>query len=216
MLINIHSHKTGTSNGFVIENRFRNFADIGQEGYWSAGLHPWYITEADYLNEFEELKQVSQKNNVLAIGECGLDKTCTTDFTLQQTVFAAQIEWANHINKPLIIHCVRAYAEVQQILQQQQNAVPVIFHGFNKNAILAQELIGKGYYLSFGKALQQPALQHLLSTLPIDKIFLETDDADISIASVYEYAAQAFQIDINSLSLQIQKNAATVFGANRF
>ena len=116
----------------------------------------------------------------------------------------------------MIIHCVRAYAEVQQLLQQQHNTVPVVFHGFNKNEILAKQLIDKGYYLSFGKVLQQPAMQQVIQKLPADKIFLETDDATVEIETIYAWAAQALQIDILSLSLQIKKNAATVFGAGWF
>ena len=158
------------------------------------------------------LEQFSNNKNVLAIGECGLDKICTTGFLLQQHVFAAQIGLANKINKPLIIHCVKAYEEVVQQLQQNNNRVPVIFHGFNKNKILAQQLIHKGFYLSFGKALQQPAMQELIKILPADKIFLETDDAAVNIEMIYLLATQALQLDVNSLSLQIKKNAATVFG----
>jgi TatD DNase family protein len=135
---------------------------------------------------------------------------------LQQQLFTAQIQLANQLQKPLIIHCVRAYEEVQHLLQQQHNAVPVIFHGFNKNAVLAQQLISKGYYLSFGKAVLQDAMQEVLRAVPRDKIFFETDDSDYSIETIYTAAATALQIDINSLSLQIQKNAAAVFGSDLF
>jgi len=54
----------------------------------------------------------------------------------------------------------------------------------------------------------------MLPDLPIDKIFLETDDAAISIQEIYEWAATAFSIDVNSLVLQMQKNAAAVFGTD--
>jgi TatD DNase family protein len=162
------------------------------------------------------LEKFSPLQHVLAIGECGLDKICSISFELQQKVFSAQIELANTINKPLIIHCVRAYEEVQQLLQQHRNKVPVIFHGFNKNELLAKQLVDKGFYLSFGKSLQQTVLQQLIKNIPAVKMFFETDDADIDIAAVYAIAAGALQIDINSLSLQIQKNAAAVFGAAWF
>jgi TatD DNase family protein len=185
-------------------------------GKYSIGVHPWYINASSVSNELPLLQQYASGKNVLAVGECGLDKVCTTDFTLQQQLFTAQIELANQIQKPLIIHCVRAYQELQHLLQQQGNTMPVIFHGFNKNALLAQQLISKGFYLSFGKAVLQPAMQDLIKALPIDKIFFETDDAEISIKSVYNAAAAALQIDINSLSLHIQKNAAAVFGSTLF
>ena len=212
MFINIHSHQSQQKNDFVITNLYNHFEQVVAGGIYSAGLHPWYLNETTWVEEMKALEQFSNNKNVLAIGECGLDKICTTGFLLQQHVFAAQIGLANKINKPLIIHCVKAYEEVVQQLQQNNNRVPVIFHGFNKNKILAQQLIHKGFYLSFGKALQQPAMQELIKILPADKIFLETDDAAVNIEMIYLLATQALQLDVNSLSLQIKKNAATVFG----
>lgn len=214
MFINIHTHNAAT--GFAVKNYYSHFAAIPSTDYFSAGLHPWYIAETTWQQEFTALTAVCGQRNMLAIGECGLDKVCSTDFALQQTVFAAQVQLANTINKPLIIHCVKAYDEVQHILQQQQHKVPVIFHGFNKSRELALQLLSKGYYLSFGKALQQPQLQTVLAALPVEKIFLETDDAGISIETVYNAAASILQIDINALSLQLQKNAAQVFGNSFF
>ena len=212
MFINIHSHQTPQKNECVITSLYNHFEQALAGGIYSVGLHPWYLNDTTWLEEMKVLEQYSNNKNLLAIGECGLDKISTTGFLLQQQVFAAQIVLANKINKPLIIHCVKAYEEVVQQLQQNNNRVPVIFHGFNKNKILAQQLIHKGFYLSFGKALQLPAIQELIKILPPDKIFLETDDAGISIEEIYVLAAQALQIDINSLSLQIKKNATTVVG----
>ena len=212
MFINIHSHQPPQKNEFVITNLYNHFEQAVAGGSYSVGMHPWYLNETTWVEEMKALELYSNNKNVLAVGECGLDKICTTGFLLQQHVFAAQIVLANKINKPLIIHCVKAYEEVVQQLQQNNNRVPVIFHGFNKNKILAQQLIHKGFYLSFGKALQQPAMQELIKILPADKIFLETDDAAVNIEMIYLLATQALQLDVNSLSLQIKKNAATVFG----
>lgn len=213
MFINIHSHYPAVQNEFVIQSLYAQYQRVIAAGNYSVGWHPWYITSITAADELLLLQQYASAKNVLAIGECGLDKVCTTDFALQQQLFTAQIILANQLQKPLIIHCVRAYEEVHQLLQQQHNSVPVIFHGFNKNGALAQQLISKGYYLSFGKAVLQPAMQEVLHALPPDKIFFETDDSDSSIEAIYAAAATVLQIDINSLSLQIQKNAAAVFGS---
>jgi TatD DNase family protein len=210
LYINVHSHNAG--NGITVQSRYSGFDAFAGEGFYSAGLHPWYITAATCQQQLNQLEKIATQKNIAAIGECGLDKICPTDFALQQTAFTAQIQLANKINKPLVIHCVKAFDEVLHLLQQQQNKVPVIFHGFNKSAVLAQQLIHKGSYLSFGKALQQPRMQAVLKLLPVNKIFLETDDAAVSIEEIYYLAAQALQIDINALSLQLQKNANAVFG----
>jgi len=212
LYINIHSHQLPANNEWVIQNRYQHFDNLLAGSQYSIGLHPWYIDAASWLQQMEALTLYSTNNNVLAIGECGLDKVCTTDFIVQQQVFIRQIALANTIGKPLLIHCVRAFDEVQLLLEKNKVQVPVIFHGFNKSRALAQQLAGKGYYISFGKALQLPAVQLVLAGLPLPQIFLETDAAALSIAGVYALAASALQIDITALSLQIAKNTATVFG----
>lgn len=215
MYINIHTHQPVAANEWAIQNFYKDFEKTTIAGRYSIGLHPWYIDE-NWLAQMDEIKDWSKHSNVIAIGECGLDKVCKVDFSLQQEVFRAQVQLANSIRKPLIIHCVRAWEEILHLLELQKNKVPVIFHGFNKNLVLAQKIISLGYYLSFGKSLQKPVMKALLAALPVNKIFLETDDAAISIMEIYEEAAAAFSIDVNSLVLQMQKNAATVFGAAAF
>ena len=181
-------------------------------GQFSIGIHPWHI-DGNGQEQLSKLKQWITHPHVLAIGECGLDKVCSTDFYLQQEVFTKQILLANSIQKPLVIHCVRAWEEVFSLLKKQEIAVPVIFHGFAKNAVIARRISSEGYYLSFGKALQQDRIREILGNIPSDRFFLETDDAALSIKSVYDMATDTLSIDHNSLSLQLQKNAAAVFGA---
>ena len=181
-------------------------------GLYSMGIHPWYIQAAHWEKQVRTLQVKSQGDRVLAIGECGLDKVCQTPFSLQQEVFRAQVEWANFIGKPLIIHCVRAWEEVLVTLEDAVKRVPVLFHGYNKNEQLALRITGKGYYISLGSALQYPGIRDVLRAIPPDRFFLETDDAGLSIREVYNWAAEALSIDHNSLALQIQKNAEAVFG----
>lgn len=217
LYINIHSHTKSQSNGqLVIHNHYKDFETIDTMQIHSIGLHPWYIAEPNWQQQFELLKKYSHSTYAVAIGECGLDKVCNTDFRLQQKVFLRQVGWANEINKPLIIHCVKAFDEVLKQLKLGNNKVPVIFHGFNKNGTLAKQLIEHEYYLSFGKALQNKSMQAIFATVPKEQIFLETDDADIGIEKIYDYAAASINIDVNTLSLQIAKNAELIFGKSIF
>ena len=214
MYINVHSHQTETVAGILtIQNLYKNFPSVTSGGYFSVGLHPWFLNEETWMDEFEEVKKWSSEQQVLAIGEAGLDKVCETDMELQQKVFAAHIQWANEIRKPLVVHCVRAHAEVMQLLTMHQNKMPVIFHGFNKSKELALQLTAHGYFLSFGKAIEKSGTAEVMAALPIEQVFLETDKSDISIQQLYSLAASAFQIQEDSLSLQLQTNAVAVFGA---
>lgn len=211
MLINVHTHKI--TEGKCIVNLYADFEKVEGHHFYSLGIHPWHI-DADDRAQLERLKNFSVKENVIGIGETGLDKVCTTDFGLQQKLFVAQIHLANKLKKPLIIHCVRAWSEVFHLLRLEKNDVPVMFHGFNKSNDLANQVIEQGFYLSFGKELQNNSVAEVLKSVPLEKCFFETDAHDIPIEEIYQLAADVLSTDINSLSLQIQKNAETVFGAS--
>lgn len=183
----------------------------GAAGYTacSMGLHPWYIHNPD--EQLDVLEKHATAENVLAIGECGLDKLCNTPWPLQLEIFKAQIQLANKLNKPLIIHCVRAYSEVLQLLSQAN--VPVIFHGFNKKLQLAKDIISKGYNLSFGAALlNSKGVQEIFASLPDHCFFLETDHGPVSIREIYHSAATIRKTTEDVIILQLQQQYKNVFG----
>jgi TatD DNase family protein len=184
---------------------------MDEVNYYSIAIHPWHIS-TNWPIQLSQIKQYALQKKVVAIGETGLDKICKTDWLLQLQVFKAHIQLANQLQKPLLIHCVRAWDEVLGILKNEKVAVPVIFHGYNKNGLLAKKISEAGYYLSFGKALHQVKVQEALQQIPLSKCFFETDDADITIAAIYKLAVQVLSIEVNVLSLQMQQNAKTVFG----
>ena len=159
------------------------------------------------------LTKLADLPNVLAIGECGLDKLCHTDCDLQVNVFKQQIGLANKLDKPLIVHCVRAFDELIKIIDGQPPSVPVVVHGFNKKGSIAEALIGRGIYLSFGAAILKngsPAAD-ALKQMPADRCFLETDNAEVPIYDIYRAAASIRQISEEAVILQVQQNFATVF-----
>ena len=174
------------------------------EHYFSVGIHPQNIHE-QWENDLENLKIISQNPKCLAIGECGLDALVNIDENLQKKVFEAQILWANSIQKPVIIHCVKRFQEL--IPFQKIAKVPLIVHGFNKKKAIADEMLKHGFYLSFGKSvLHNLSLQTSLKEIPLEKIFLETDDADFDIAELYLKTAEIKEISVEKLQEQISKN----------
>jgi TatD DNase family protein len=175
------------------------------------GIHPWYIRNESIRDEMNNFKMQSTKQNVIAIGECGLDRICETPYKLQQEIFKEQIIYANEITKPLIIHCVRTYDDVLQALKENKNTMPVIFHGFNKNETTAQKIINSGYYLSFGKDVIKTGLKQVIASVPLDKLFLETDDSALPIEYIYKEVSRIRNISLTQLILQIQNNLKTVF-----
>lgn len=211
MYIDIHTHHTTQQTGTVrVVSLYDDFNRAHELTTCSAGLHPWHLDDIE--TRWQQLLEVATLPQVLAIGECGLDKVTNTDWPLQTDAFSRQIELAMQLGKPLIIHCVRAYEEVMQLLQEHRVTVPIIFHGFNKSPELAAQLIGRGYYLSFGGALikgGQPAAT--FKTVPLSHLFLETDQSEHDIAHIYKAAAEIRQTTEEALILQLQQNFKTVF-----
>ncbi|HLT88819.1 MAG TPA: TatD family hydrolase [Sphingobacterium sp.] len=209
--INIHTHCTlpPTEQVFSLPNV------IISKNYLfphpcSLGIHPWYI-ERNATAQLDALHQYGKKKQVLAIGECGLDKLCDTAWDLQEAIFRKQILYANSIQKPLIIHCVRAYQECLQILHEEKVSVPVIFHGFGKKSELATQILNLGYFLSLGDALLSGKKDDLIQQIPLDKILLETDDKSVNIIDIYAYFCRVRKIELRLLKEQLYQNFMHIF-----
>jgi len=209
---NLHTHNPTTKPGeLALVNQYPLEFDTSIP-LSSVGIHPWHIKEDTVMQELALLEQYIALPQVAALGECGLDKRIAVPFALQQQVFEAQLHLAQQVQKPVIIHCVAAFQELISIVSAQQISVPMIIHGFSKNAQLAQQLLQQGYYLSFGKYLfQQPELADVLTTIPEDRFFLETDTMDRSIQEVYTKAAECKKMSLDELKSTLNCTFAAVF-----
>jgi TatD DNase family protein len=200
IFFDFHHHKSHNSYG--IYNLHQE--EILPENYFSVGIHPKDI-DGNWQENLEKVKEISQQQNCVAIGECGLDALINIDENLQKKIFEAQILWANEINKPMIIHCVKRFQEL--IPFQKLAKVPLIIHGFNKKKAIADEMLKHGFYLSFGKSvLHSVSLQAIVKDFPLEKMFLETDDADFDIAELYQKVAELKEISLGKLQKQISNN----------
>jgi len=211
LFINVHTHAQLYDAKIEVVNL--DLSAIDKPNYYSYGLHPWHIDKDTCYDKLEILKRVVYEKRCLALGECGLDKLSTVAFALQEEIFIEQIRLANEVKKPLIIHCVKAFNELINCLNLNDNAVPVIIHGFNNNENIARVLVNEGCYFSFGKALlgyESNAAKAIINT-GRKNFFLETDDADLSIKYVYKKAAELLKIDEEIIQQQLQSNFEKVF-----
>jgi TatD DNase family protein len=209
MYINLHSHGPDAADITVVN------ALVNQSTFttlYSCGLHPWYLQNAKL--DIELLQKIAVQQNCIAVGECGLDKKCNTNFEQQLLYFKQQILLANAIQKPIIIHCVKAQSEVITCLKQMQNKVPIIIHGFYQNKNVLANWLQENYYISIGAAVinKDSNAQQALLQIPLSKLFLETDDAPISISKVYQQTASILQLSKTELQQQICTNFNTIFG----
>jgi TatD DNase family protein len=184
----------------------------GRDNWISAGIHPWYINKEDWQKDLQTLKKWIDNEQVMAIGECGLDRLAQVSIAQQLLVFDAQVKLAEQVQKPVIIHCVRAFNELIQWKLQNKPFVALIIHGFNNKQEVAQQLLAHGFYFSLGTALVNPNsnASKVIKLIPIERLFLENDDRETPIEAVYEAAANHLEITISELKNQIWTNFATL------
>lgn len=199
IFFDFHHHNESRTNG--IYNLPLNSDPT--ESFFSAGIHPSMsgtITNDDFI----WLEEIVKHRNCLAIGECGLDGLVKVDDKTQEFIFDRQIELANDLQKPLIIHCVRRFSQMLQFKKQAK--VPMIIHGFNKRKSIGEELQKYDFYLSFGKAiLHHVNLQEFATGFPIEKLVLETDDSDCELELIFRKMAGLKKIPVEKLIDQIEK-----------
>lgn len=212
MFINTHTHRQIYDAKLELVNVSMNSIDE-KPRYYSCGIHPWYVDKDSLFNQLNDLKINTLDKRCLAIGECGLDKLSKVDFELQIEAFTEQIVIANERKKPLIIHCVKAFNELINCLNDAENTMPVIIHGYNNNENIARVLVYQGFYFSFGKALLGYESNAAKAIIKVGRknFFLETDDADISIKYIYKKAAELLCIDEAIVMAQIESNFERVF-----
>ena len=213
MYINLHTHLP-TQNDIEIYNIDIRQPEIEKyPGYYSLGIHPWWIEQIDVdeMLAFIEVQMTDQ--NFLAIGEIGLDKLADTNFDLQVKVFKKQAILAIKYAKPLIIHAVKTHFDIRQILNKMKFGQPVIFHGFNQNAHIAAGLNQPGNYFSLGTALlnENSNAADFLKNADLTTIFFENDDKETDIKHIYHAASELLNVAINELCKLIENNFKTIF-----
>lgn len=205
--VDIHTHKTLLQEGEIGSYR------LGCEcappcGSFSAGIHPW---DAE-TEGAEVLLQQLQGIECVAIGEIGLDWACSVDKERQRWLFEQQLSLAQERNLPIVLHCVKAYNEVEKILQNY-HLKAVIFHGFIGSATQALALTRHGYYLSFGfGALRSPKTLKALGVIERKRVLLESDTTTTyPIELLYEGISTLLGTTSEVLKQEIYDNYKRIF-----
>ncbi|OGI10723.1 MAG: hypothetical protein A2Y40_10855 [Candidatus Margulisbacteria bacterium GWF2_35_9] len=194
----------------------------------SLGIHPFFV-EDSLKGALDSLDKLIQENDIVAIGEIGLDyhKEQKESREYQIEVFQKQIQLAKKHNLPIIIHCRKAHQDLFPILKKEKST-GMIFHSFSGGENELETALSLGAYISFGFPINyrnNKKQQHILSLTPIDRVVFETDSPymkinlegdecppnPLDIELVYKKAAEILCIPINELILQIRENVKTAF-----
>jgi putative tatD-related DNAse protein len=208
-LLDIHTHHLAESTFSAIKNiRFLKEEFSPEPGrYYSIGIHPWDVELEDEIDWglFEELAMHPQ---VLAVGECGIDKLVHKELLpAQERIFLRQLGIAERLLKPVLIHNVKSTEIISLMKGRSPGLVPWILHGFRGKEPLALQLIRHGFYLSFGARYNEDTLR----AVPLDRLFLETDDAETDIHEIYKKVADTLNMSVGELTERVQRNIKNVF-----
>lgn len=149
--------------------------------FLSIGLHP---SEVDYYNDddIKEIKRIATDNNkVVAIGEIGLDYHYGKDSKdMQKQLFEKQLNIANELNLPVIIHTRDATEDTINMIKKYK--LKGVIHCFNGSFETANIYIKMGYKLGVGgvSTFKNSKLNEVLEKVDISNILLETDSPYLS------------------------------------
>jgi len=176
------------------------------EGVFAAiGMHPIHI-KTDLLKlkmdeeegafaplgeEFDKEKylQLAKSKKVVAIGEIGLDyyyrpktKTRLEQFKeLQKKVFIEQLDLAEELNLPVIVHCRMAFGDLYEILSAQGRPasggkkLQGVIHCFTGDLEQAKKFTELGFYLGINGIIDKLDLTEVIKNISLEKLLVETD-----------------------------------------
>lgn len=146
--------------------------------YLSAGIHPCYMED----DNFTLLNQQAQDEQVIAIGESGLDYYhCTSKDVIkkQHHSFLTHITLANELQKPLIIHTRDAREDTIALMKEgQAEKGGGVMHCFTETLEMAKAALDLGFYISFSGIItfkNAEQIREVASYTPLDRILIETD-----------------------------------------
>lgn len=163
-----------------------------QEGLQLAKRYPWLANaaavhphDAASLGEsfFPLIEKVAEEKKVLAIGETGLDYHYHhSPAEIQQEYLRKHLKLALRCNLPVIIHCRLAFNDFFRILDETYcpngQYGSGVLHCFTGTAEEAQEVLKRGFYLSFSGVVtfkKSEELRQIAKSAPLDRLLIETD-----------------------------------------
>lgn len=190
------------------------------------GYHPSYVNELNN-NWYEELEEYISNDNILCVGEIGLDYHWDKDNKdKQKNVFRKQIELAIKYDKAIVVHSRDAMEDTINILKEYPEAKGII-HCFSGSKESAKILVDMGYYISVGGPLtfkNAASLLEVFKSIPLNRLLLETDCPYLTphpfrgkrnepkfIEYTYNRAAELLEVDLDYLDEVINNNYKELF-----
>jgi TatD DNase family protein len=195
----------------------------------AVGIQPNSAAEAK-PGDWEEIVALAASEQVVALGETGLDRYWDrAPFDLQEDYFNRHIELARDLNKPFVIHCREAEADVVRVLREHHTkGIRAVMHSFSGDLATARECLEMGLYISFAGMVTYPTAQNLRDVakeVPLDRLLVETDCPYLApqpvrgkrnepayVAHTAALLANVKGVSVAEIEEHTTRNARTLFG----
>jgi TatD DNase family protein len=197
-------------------------------GVWAAvGVHP-NDAASFRAGDLDELRQLAAHPRVVAVGEIGLDLYWkAAPLEQQQALFAAQLQLAAEVGKPVIVHDREAHAAVLETLRAYRPPAGAVLHAFSGDSAMAESAVAEGFYLGVDGPLtykNSHVLRAIFTAAPLERILLETDAPYLTpqphrgrrnepayLRYVAEKLAEVRRLDLDEVARVTTANAARLF-----
>lgn len=165
-------------SGYNIESSKQavEIANEYNELYAIVGISP---NDVEQNLNYEEIERLASNKKVVGIGEIGLDYYWNKENKeLQKQVFTKQIQIANKLNLPIVIHTREAVMDTIEILKKEPVIQKGVFHCCPLNVELIKEALKLGFYISFSGNItfkNAKNAEKCIQAVPLEKQLIETD-----------------------------------------
>lgn len=208
-----------------------HLSELFPEVYCAIGIHPSDVMEVELEESLEELRKLYlTSKKIKAIGEIGLDKYWVKDeevINRQKEFFIRQIELANELKLPIIIHDREAHQETLEILKKHKPLYGGVMHCFSGSVEYLKEILKLGLYIGLdGPVTYKNALvpKEVAKVVPLDRLLVETDSPYLTpvpyrgkrndpshVWEIAEYIANLKGVSVEELAKETNGNIARCF-----
>ncbi|MBR1444214.1 MAG: TatD family hydrolase [Firmicutes bacterium] len=194
--------------------------------YAAVGVHPHEVKDMKE-EDINKITEYCKYDKIVAVGEIGLDFHYDfSDRDTQRYWFAKQLEMAEKVDLPVIIHSREATRECYEIIKKS-NVRKGVIHAFSSSTEVAKEYVKLGFYIGIGGVLtfkNAKKTVEVVENIPMDKILIETDSPYLSpvpvrghrnnsqnLQYVVRKISEIKQISVENVCEITRKNALTIF-----
>jgi TatD DNase family protein len=146
--------------------------------YAAIGIHPHEVKGIE-TGTYDALRRLARRDKVVAVGEIGLDFFYNhSPREVQLRRFAEQLDLAEELDLPVIIHDREAHAETLEMLGSRKGRIQGVLHCFSGDAAMARECLDMGFHLSVAGPVTYPKadrLREVARDVPLERLLIETD-----------------------------------------